>query len=109
MQPEIIIALIGFLLLAPAMCTLGAVLLLRFWVAGFGRPARIIAAAVCGPVMLLAFIVVAGFSETRLEGAELLGAIAVLLIPILLVGLPVSLFATRKLDRLLEVRASVFE
>lgn len=109
MEPDVIVILVMFALIVPGLCTLGAVLLVGFWASGLGRPTRILVAGVSGPLVVVGMLTVVAMVEQGLGLIELIGVSAMSLIPVAVVGLPISYFATRKLDRLLVPTTTIFE
>lgn len=92
-----------------AMATLGAVLLIRFFMTKADTATRTITAALLGPLLvLLPFFIVLIITEG--DGiAGLIGMSVIVLLLFAFIGYPVSYFATRRLDRLTEFKADIFE
>ncbi|HSJ78758.1 MAG TPA: hypothetical protein VK913_08495 [Erythrobacter sp.] len=92
------------------MVTLGAVLVARFVLGGLGSSARIVAAAVGGPMMLVlpvfAIVLSEGFSRSD---SELWMALFLLMFLFCAIAWPIAHFATRRLDRLTQFDPQVFE
>ena len=105
---EIIPIMLG-LVAVLVMTTLGAVLAIRVFLASMGRTARTLAAAVLGTAIPVGAMLLIGLSEGNFEAELVIGIVAGIAGPILMVGWPTAFFATRKLDKLTEQRASVFE
>lgn len=105
---EIIGPLLGFVIIIAA-TTLAAVLLARFWLPGQTSGARIGIAAAGGPSILGLAVAVIALLTNDFGFELLIGLGAIVLVPMLFVGWPVSYWATRKLDKLTMVSASVFE
>ncbi|WP_209347855.1 hypothetical protein [Pontixanthobacter sp. CEM42] len=89
--------------------TAGSALLLKFWAGNLSRSTRILLAIAAGTLLpFLPLTMMANtYGEIGMEMAIQIGA--VLTIPMLVVGWPIAFFATRKLDKLTEIKASVFE
>ncbi len=92
-----------------AMATLGAVLLVRFFMTKADTATRTVTAALLGPLLvLLPFFIVLIITEG--DGiAGLIGISVIVLLLFVFIGYPVSHFATRRLDKLTEFTADIFE
>lgn len=92
-----------------AMATLGAVLLVRFFMTKADTATRTVTAALLGPLLvLLPFFIVLIITEG--DGiAGLIGISVIVLLLFVFIGYPVSHFATRRLDKLIEFTADIFE
>ncbi len=102
-------ASIAMVVIIVAMSTLGAVLLVRFFMTRADTATRTFAAAFLGPMLVLlpviAFMSASG--DDVLVGLVGLAFVVVTLFAI--IGYPISHFATRRLDKLTEFRADIFE
>ena len=98
-----------FIPLASVGFALASVLLLKFWAGGLSQARRTvggIAGGCLGPSVLFIAIVLV---EGGYGSLETLAILAITSLPFALICWPVSHFATRKLDKLTENSASVFE
>ncbi|MEO0871671.1 MAG: hypothetical protein AAFY19_06875 [Pseudomonadota bacterium] len=89
--------------------TLATVLLTRFFLASVSGDTRILVAGLGGPCwvmvpFLLYMIITNGFRDP-----VTLATIAVMAIGFIMIGWPISFFATRKLDRLTAYDPAIFE
>lgn len=80
----------------------GSVLLVRFWAGHMSAKARIFLGAIAAPGVLWGMISIVALQEKSVDTIEIVGFITVFGVMVLLIGLPVSLLATRKLDRMLD-------
>ncbi|HSG35073.1 MAG TPA: hypothetical protein VLA37_11095 [Sphingomonadaceae bacterium] len=114
MPTEAIVVIIAFFVVVPAFVTLGMVLALKFWAERLGATNRKLLAAFLGPLATFGFVILAAMAEM---GDELfpmaIGFGILVLLPIVVIGLPISWFATGKLDRMANTfhdqELSVFE
>lgn len=92
-----------------AMATLGAVLLVRFFMNSADVGTRTFAAAFLGPALVLlpvsAFIFLA--DDDVIE--SIIGIAVILMLLFAIVGYPISHFATRRLDKLTRFDADTFK
>ncbi|MEM9500468.1 MAG: hypothetical protein AAF941_01360 [Pseudomonadota bacterium] len=97
------------LALVMTMATLGAVLLMRFFMKKADTSTRTFMAALLGPGLVLlpvsAFVFLA--DQGGIEG--ILGIFIILLLLFAMIGYPVSHFATRRLDKLTRFNADTFK
>jgi len=83
--------------------TAGLVLLLRFWAGKLTSIIRICLGTIAGPSIIIGILLVASSESADVEPADIVSILAVLALLSIIIGLPVSLLATRKLDRMLDV------
>ncbi len=98
-----------FFPLASMAFALASVLLLKFWAGEQSQGRRTIGAILggcLGPCLLFVAIIL---FEGEFGSIETLAVLAIVTLPLALICWPVSHFATRKLDKLTENSASVFE
>ena len=103
------ISVLVLLAVATTMSTFGAVLIVRFVSSEATLGTRTLSAAVLGPISVVSPLVILFFSDENelVEGAI---ALAVVIgVAVLILGYPISHFATRKLDKLSGFDARTFE
>lgn len=107
------VAALLFAVIFIALATAGLVLLIRFWAGNLSAKMRIFFAAIAGPTIILGMLVFVSFDGQSSAEAEMVGILLVVTIIIVLIGFPVSLLSTRKLDRMLDAAlvpdTSIFE
>lgn len=100
---------IVILLLFIALSTLAMVLMARFTLGKRSADTRIIAAGISGPGWVIGPFLLFFAAADRLGNVEALVMIALLFAGFIVVGWPISYFATRRLDRLIQPDTAIFE
>jgi len=90
------------------MATLGAVLLTKFWRGKWSRSARVALAAALGSALPLWPFGLIYAAEGASDMAVGIAGAFILIVPVLLIGWPTAFLATRKLDRLADIKTSIF-
>ena len=104
-----IVFVVLIVVLLVTMVTLGSVLLVGFFFVNRLRQTRVLAAAIFGTLLSLGPILFFSNFENG-EFVEPMGLIAaILIISMAILGWPIAYFATKKLDRLTQFDAKVFE
>ena len=83
-----------------AMMVLGAVLLFKLFASNLGQWTRVILAAGFGSSLLLVPVMFFGFLGAGFETGAILAMLLAAIVPFAVVGLPVSMIATRKMDKI---------
>ncbi|MEM6494758.1 MAG: hypothetical protein AAF650_10310 [Pseudomonadota bacterium] len=92
-----------------ALSTLASVLLARFYLAHLNADARVVMAGFGGPIWILLPFLIYMLATEGLRDAVTLVTLSLMGIGFMVVGWPISLLATRKLDRLITYDPKIFD